>query len=195
MNEKQIQRIKEQYPQGTRIELNHMDDPYHPVPEGTLGTVKHVDDAGQIHVKWDNGRGLAIIPEVDHFSIVKENNKNEMIEVIVVEPDKHPRVERITNDLTTMQTIVGGDIEEIGLDDHTVLVCNEEGKLMNLQANRRVGRDVIAGTFFIAGDDGSEDLVSLTDEQVNEYKERFHELEEIEQQEVFEKIEITIRGF
>ena len=40
-----------------------------------------------------------------------------------------------------------------------------------------------------------EDLVSLTDEQVNEYKERFHELEEIEQQEVFEKIEITIRGF
>ena len=41
--------------------------------------------------------------------------------------------------------------------------------------------------FFIAGDDGSEDLVSLTDEQVNEYKERFHELEEIEQQEVFEK--------
>ena len=33
------------------------------------------------------------------------------------------------------------------------------------------------------------------DEQVNEYKERFHELEEIEQQEVFEKIEITIRGF
>ena len=94
-----------------------------------------------------------------------------------------------------MQTIVGGDIEEIGLDDHTVLVCNEEGKLMNLQANRRVGRDVIAGTFFIAGDDGSEDLVSLTDEQVNEYKERFHELEEIEQQEVFEKIEITIRGF
>ena len=66
---------------------------------------------------------------------------------------------------------------------------------MNLQANRRVGRDVIAGTFFIAGDDESEDLVSLTDEQVNEYKERFHELEEIEQQEVFEKIEITIRGF
>ena len=114
MNEKQIQRIKEQYPQGTRIELNHMDDPYHPVPEGTLGTVKHVDDAGQIHVKWDNGRGLAIIPEVDHFIIVKENNKNEMIEVIVVEPDKHPRDERITNDLTTMQTIVGGDIEEIG---------------------------------------------------------------------------------
>lgn len=54
---------------------------------------------------------------------------------------------------------------------------------------------LLLALFFIAGDDGSEDLVSLTDEQVNEYKERFHELEEIEQQEVFEKIEITIRGF
>lgn len=36
MNEKQIQRIKEQYPQGTRIELNHMDDPYHPVPRRNI---------------------------------------------------------------------------------------------------------------------------------------------------------------
>ena len=108
---------------------------------------------------------------------------------------KEPKVEYIENTLDDMQRVVGGLIEEIDLNDNTVLVCNEEGKLMNLQANRHVGRDVIAGTFFIAGDDGSEDLVSLTDEQVNEYKERFHELEEIEQQEVFEKIEITIRGF
>ena len=108
---------------------------------------------------------------------------------------KEPKVEYIENTLDGMQRVVGDLIEEIDLNDNTVLVCNEEGKLMNLQANRRVGRDVIAGTFFIAGDDESEDLVSLTDEQVNEYKERFHELEEIEQQEVFEKIEITIRGF
>ena len=189
MNERQIQRIKEQYPQGTRIKLDHMDDPYHPIPEGAKGTVEHVDDAGQIHMKWDNGRGLALVPNVDDFHIVDQ------IKVIIVRPDEHPCVADIDNDLKTMQSIVDGDIEEIYLDDDTVLVCNEEGKLMNLQANRRVGRDVIAGTFFIAGDDGSEDLVSLTDEQVNEYKERFHELEEIEQQEVFEKIEITIRGF
>ena len=125
----------------------------------------------------------------------KIREADEKIRVLVVEPMKEPKVEYIENTLDDMQRVVGGLIEEIDLDNNTVLVCNEEGKLMNLQANRRVGRDVIAGTFFIAGDDGSEDLVSLTDEQVNEYKERFHELEEIEQQEVFEKIEITIRGF
>ena len=118
------------------------------------------------------------------------------IRVVLVEPGKLARIAEIGTTLDTMQRTVDGDIEAYyPFEEQVCIVCNEEGKLMNLQANRRVGRDVIAGTFFIAGDDGSEDLVSLTDEQVDEYKERFHELEEIEQQEVFEKIEITIRGF
>ena len=72
MNEDQIKRIKESHPKGTRIKLNHMDDPYHPIPDGTIGTVKRVDDASQIHVKWDNGRSLALVPEADCFSIVDE---------------------------------------------------------------------------------------------------------------------------
>ena len=46
--------------------LNYMDDKW-AVPPGTRGTVDHVDDAGQIHPKWDNGRTLAIVPEVDSF--------------------------------------------------------------------------------------------------------------------------------
>ena len=56
-----------EYPQGTRIELNFMDDPFHPVPSGTRGTVKHVDDQGQLHMLWDNGRTLAVVPGVDSF--------------------------------------------------------------------------------------------------------------------------------
>ncbi|MGM9600668.1 MAG: DUF4314 domain-containing protein [Faecousia sp.] len=42
---KNVQRIKESYPPGTRILLLSMDDPFAPVPEGTKGTVVHVDDA------------------------------------------------------------------------------------------------------------------------------------------------------
>ena len=200
MNQDKIKEIKQKYPKGTRIMLNSMDDPHHPVPSGTLGTVETVDDIGTIHMKWDNGQSLGLIVGEDSFYVIesvqnqeKIREADEKIRVLVVEPMKEPKVEYIENTLDDMQRVVGGLIEEIDLNDNTVLVCNEEGKLMNLQANRRVGRDVIAGTFFIAGDDGSEDLVSLTDEQVNEYKERFHELEEIEQQEVFEKIEITIK--
>ena len=202
MNQDKIKEIRQKYPKGTRIMLNSMDDPHHPVPSGTLGTVETVDDIGTIHMKWDNGQSLGLIVGEDSFYVIesvqnqeKIREADEKIRVLVVEPMKEPKVEYIENTLDDMQRVVGGLIEEINLNDNTVLVCNEEGKLMNLQANRRVGRDVIAGTFFIAGDDGSEDLISLTDEQVNEYKERFHELEEIEQQEVFEKIEITIRGF
>lgn len=54
------------YPPGTRIELSHMDDPY-AVPPGTRGTVKYVDDGGSIWAAWDNGRSLALIPGVDSF--------------------------------------------------------------------------------------------------------------------------------
>lgn len=66
-NRRMAKRYKETYPPGTRIMLLSMDDPYAPVPEGTKGTVVHVDDAAQIHMKWDNGRTLAIVPGEDSF--------------------------------------------------------------------------------------------------------------------------------
>ena len=63
--------IKARYTKGTRIELIKMDDPYAPVLEGTKGTVEFVDDMGQIHMRWDNGRMPALIPEVDEFNIIE----------------------------------------------------------------------------------------------------------------------------
>ena len=61
------ERMKRCYPPGTRLLLLSMDDPYAPIPSGLRGTVEHVDDAAQIHMRWDNGRTLAIIPEEDDF--------------------------------------------------------------------------------------------------------------------------------
>ena len=58
---------KEMYPKGTRLELINMDDPFSPVEPGTKGTVEFVDDMGQIHMKWDNGRTLALVPGEDSF--------------------------------------------------------------------------------------------------------------------------------
>ena len=76
MPEKEVLKLKQEYPPGTRIVLNHMDDKW-AVPPGTRGTVKFVDDAGQVHPIWDNGRTLAIVPEVDSFRKLTEQELKE----------------------------------------------------------------------------------------------------------------------
>lgn len=68
----QAKRYKEQYPPGTRLQLINMEDPYAPVESGTRGTVKLVDDIGQIHMHWDNGRTLVLVPGQDSFRTLTE---------------------------------------------------------------------------------------------------------------------------
>lgn len=55
-----VKSLRESYPEGTRIALVSMDDPYSKLNPGDRGTVLHVDDAGTIHVRWDCGSGLGI---------------------------------------------------------------------------------------------------------------------------------------
>ena len=69
---RQAQRYKEQYPPGTRLQLINMEDPYAPVESGMRGTVKLVDDIGQIHMHCDNGRTLALVPGQDSFRTLTE---------------------------------------------------------------------------------------------------------------------------
>ena len=70
MERKMVNFIREQYPPGTRIRLNAMDDPYAPILPGTEGEVDFVDDAGQLHMKWDNGRTLPLAPGEDSFTVL-----------------------------------------------------------------------------------------------------------------------------
>ena len=66
LTQKEVAETRLNYPPDTRIQLIHMEDNW-AVKSGTRGTVDYVDDAGQIHMKWDNGRTLAIVPQVDKF--------------------------------------------------------------------------------------------------------------------------------
>lgn len=72
----QIEQIRQSYTPGTRIELQHMEDPQ-PVPDGTRGSVAYVDDAGTIHMKWDNGRTLGLVPGEDQFRKLKAQELQE----------------------------------------------------------------------------------------------------------------------
>lgn len=77
LNEKEVERIKKAYPSGTRIKLNYMSDDCG-IYGGTLGIVDFVDDAGQIHMIWDNGRTIALIENEDSFEIVGEEKTKSM---------------------------------------------------------------------------------------------------------------------
>ena len=59
-----IERMRTEYPKGTRVELLQMDDLQAP-PIGTLGTVVGVDDAASLLVDWDTGSGLNVVYGVD----------------------------------------------------------------------------------------------------------------------------------
>ena len=70
MKKNEIERLRRHFPAGTRVELIGMaDEPYAP-PSGTKGTVKGVDDAGDLQMRWDTGSGLKLIPGVDRFKNV-----------------------------------------------------------------------------------------------------------------------------
>lgn len=103
--------------------------------------------------------------------------------VLVVDPGRRPEEKEIDGSLKSMQEIVGGLIQSVLLYDEpaVVLVCNDEGKLLNLPANRGLrdenGRiyDIVCGTFFLCGAPGDSDhFTSLTPEQIERYRERFY---------------------
>lgn len=107
-----VERIRKEYPIGTRVELVRMDDPQAP-PVGTLGTVKGVDDIGSIMVSWDNGSSLSVafgedacrvVPKVltdrikDQILKVRDTGKTNMFDI--------PAVQRIAYDLECFDLVI-----------------------------------------------------------------------------------------
>lgn len=63
-NKNIVEKVRNKYPRGTRVELLKMEDEQSP-PLGTKGTVIGVDDTASILVAWDNGSSLNVIYNID----------------------------------------------------------------------------------------------------------------------------------
>ena len=118
------------------------------------------------------------------------------MKVVMVEPNKPAYVTEIDNDYKSIHDTVGGLIEPIYFlrERGVVMVGNEEAKLLGMEGNRRFEDGIVAGPFFICGDNG-EDFRSLTDEQCEKYVRQFAEPESITRQEVEDDMKIEISFF
>ncbi len=131
----QVKRIKENYPIGTIIQLNSMEDRYSPVPSGTIGEVICVDDAGSILMKWQNGRTLSLLPYEDKFEVVLKpeelltqnhtipNNQNADFEnkIVIVKAELLEETHRTPLNQLWLVTNISDTIELQHINDETLL--------------------------------------------------------------------------
>jgi hypothetical protein len=101
------------------------------------------------------------------------------ITVLKVAPMCKPEVVTLKNDLRSLQEAVSigadytGLIEVVGLDAKTCIICNEEGKLIGLEPNRRLGYDILCGVFYVVGQGRQGNFVSLPSAAMEKYKQFF----------------------
>ena len=95
---------------------------------------------------------------------------NKKLRILYKEVGKEAIETYVENTLKAKQNLVGGLIEIVPFED-VLLVCNEEGKLLNLKPNLLFDYDYIAGNCFVIGDDyQNADFRSLTDDEIQKYK-------------------------
>lgn len=104
-------------------------------------------------------------------NIEEYKTENKKIRILYKEVGKEPQIMFIENTLEEKQKLVGGLIEVVPYED-VLIICNEEGKILNMPPNLVFEYDYIAGNCFVIGDDyKNADFKSLTDEEIIKYRE------------------------
>ena len=116
--------------------------------------------------------------------------KQKKIRVLMIAPGKEPDIVTLDNNLDALQKAVSIDapsqglIEIITLDKKNCILCNEEGKLIGLEPNRRLGYDILCGVFYICGQSKDGELRSLSEDRIRFWSHVFAEPEYFEDDEV-----------
>ena len=104
---------------------------------------------------------------------------NNIIKVLMIEPCKHPVISYLDASLSALRNAVNinavdeGDVKARRISKHIYILYNNAGSLSGLEANRKVGKDIISGTFYIVAVDKEYFPVSLTDKEADKYLKRF----------------------
>ena len=135
--------LRQQFPKDSRIQLTEIGGNPRPISPGSTGKLDYIDDAGQFHVKWDNGCTLALVLGEDRFS------------VYLPEPQTFKLYMPLTADFYGRDE--WGDMSEDGeeWDGHTLM--DYEGQILSALVKNRVPEENESGLMHWYGEDDSVD--------------------------------------
>lgn len=62
--------LRDQYPKGSGIRLSQQRDALSPVEPGSRGRLEYIDDEGQFHVRWEDGKETVLAIGKDRFQVL-----------------------------------------------------------------------------------------------------------------------------
>lgn len=136
--------------------------------------------------RWNNEEYVLTSDDfvrADFASLEERELAPPKLDVLLIQPERHPQAVQIENTLQALQKAVGGTIQAVyPFDDPVALVANNEGKISGLPSNRALRDDngseydILCGDFLVVGL-GDTDFCSLTPELAQKYEQLFHQPE------------------
>ena len=131
-------------------------------------------------IKFENKNKIIFLQDknlypLNYYSKIRQTNN--FIKTVIVRALCKPTIEYVENSLDVFQDIVGGLIEIVMLDDKIDLLCNEEGKILSLTPNRKIGNDIIAGNFVLLSSNYEGEFISLNEEEITKCYNHFENIE------------------
>lgn len=135
--------MRQQFPKDSRIQLTEIGGNPRPISPGSTGKLDYIDDAGQFHVKWDNGCTLALVLGEDRFS------------VYLPEPQTFKLYMPLTADFYGRDE--WGDMSEDGEEWDGRTLMDYEGQILSALVKNRVPEENESGLMHWYGEDDSVD--------------------------------------